>query len=148
MSYPKNIILNPQICKVEITPVSWVILVNIASNPFYRDVFFKSDGSDWNLIYSTLGKIVFEEEQQEDPAGPFFNQKLEFPYPGEDYSTRINLDNLENQRYLVAITYNSGIRKLLGDLENPCTLKLGFSIEKGGRIITFQRRSIEPAFLM
>ncbi len=148
MIYKKNDNLNPQICKVEISPVQDVLSVNFGENPVYCSVNFKPGGLGWNLVYASPGKIHFEEEQQDDPAGPFFIQKLEFLFPGEDESTRSMLDNMENQRYLVSITFNSGIRKLLGDLENPCTLKMSFAVDKAGRIFTFQRRSVDPAYLL
>jgi hypothetical protein len=147
MSYPKSSSLNPQVCKVEIIPVEDVQGINIGSTRMHSSVSLKS-GKSWQLIYSTPGKIDFSEEQQDDPAGPCFTQKLEFPYPGEDPSMRASLNNIENQRLLIRLTFNSGVMKLLGNLENPCLCKNSFSSDKGGHIISFSRKSPEPSFVL
>lgn len=146
MAYSKSSSLNPQVCKIEVLNVTDSTQVIIGQTRIYRSVLLKS-GKAWQVIYSTPGKAEFTEEQLEDPGGPFFNQKVEFPYPGEDTSTRQLLDNLENLRLLVVLTLASGVRLLLGDQGNPCLYKTTFSNEKGGRIVNLSSKAAHPAFL-
>lgn len=146
MNYQKSTSLNPQVCKVEILDVTDSTQIILGQTRIYRSVLLKS-GKTWQLVYSTPGKVEFSEEQAEDPGGPFFNQKVEFPYPGEDITTRQLLDNLENQRLLVVLTLASGVRLLLGDQGNPCLYKSTFSNEKGGRIVNLSCKAAHPAYL-
>ena len=145
MTILKNTSINLQVCKVEIVKISDVASVNYGSNSVHRSVTLKT-GKSWKQIYFTPGKLTFSSEQVNDVAGPSFNNKIVLPYPGEDDSTISDLDNLENGRFLTRITLNSGIIKLIGDLDSPCTCQISFSIEKSGRIIEFIQKSILPAF--
>lgn len=146
MSITKNKNLNPQICKVEFVTTDKVTSVSTGNTLMHRIVNLILNAV-WIDIYSTQGTVTFLEEQTEEVAGPFFQQKVEMFFPGEDSDTRAKLLNLENARVLVRITYNSGLVKLLGEPANPCMLKTVFSIEKGGRVVSFTRKSPVPAFL-
>ncbi len=144
MSLQKLYYLNPQICKVEILSTLNVATLSLTTDGNSMAVEPRT-GKDWIPIYSTPGKNTFEEELIDDQVNAYFQQKLEIMYPGEDLASQAALCNVSNWRLLVKFTYSSGLTKVFGDLKNPVVSKIHFSTEKGGRVVTFSRKSEVPA---
>jgi len=144
MSIPKLSYLNPQVCKVEILPTIDVNSIVVSDDGNSAAVNLKSS-KVWFPIYVTPGKTSYDEEQLEDQGNTYFNQKLEFQYPGEDANSIAYLKDFNNSRSVIKFTYSSGLVKLIGTVLNPCTMQIHFSAEKGVRLVTLSRKSTTPA---
>ena len=140
MSIEKLGFLNPTICQVFLADISKVSTYDLSYDNGLATIVL-NDNESFQEIYATPGKTTFEEIQQDDPAGPYYNQKLEFLYPGENYDSISKLANLEYARLIVVMRYSSDVYKVFGDPKNPCMMKFGYSTEKGGRVVTITRKS-------
>ncbi len=145
MTLSKLSYLNPQICKVEILSLLNTDSISVTTDGRSMSITPKT-GKDWTHIYTTPGKNTFEEESSEELGNMFFLQKLEIMFPGEDSSSLSALANINNWQLIVKFTYTSGTIKVFGDLFNPVVTKVAFSTEKGGRVVSFSRKSEVPAF--
>ncbi len=145
MSIPKLSYLNPQICKVEILSLLNTESIAVTTDGRSMAITPKT-GKDWSHIYTTPGKNTFEEELLEELGNMYFQQKLEIMFPGEDSTSLASLANINNWQMIVKMTYTSGTIKVFGDLSNPVVTKVAFSTEKGGRVVSFNRKSQTPAF--
>jgi len=144
MTIPKLSYLNPQVCKVEILPTIDVNSIVFSDDGNSATVNLKT-AKLWFPIYVTPGKTSYDEEQLEDQGNTYFNQKLEFQYPGEDANSIAYLKDFNNSRSVIKFTYSSGLVKLIGTVLNPCTMQIHFSTEKGVRLVTLSRKSTTPA---
>lgn len=146
MGIDKNEILNPQVCKIEILHTSSIDTYTYGTTRQYRAITLLT-GKAWLLVYSSPGTPIFKEEGKQESAGTVFTQTVEFLYPGDSVLSREDLFSLDQMHFVVRLTFNNGLKKLIGSPDNPAQFQVTFSTEKGGYLMTFACRSAEPAFL-
>lgn len=121
MALAKNTNLTSKIIKVYYALSENVASVLKTSTDLTKQVTFNV-GQDWNELYFTAGTAKFSEPMQEDRSGKIYDQTLQLNYPGEDEANAITLYNITARKIIVRLDYNTGMHKIMGDLERPARL--------------------------
>jgi hypothetical protein len=102
------------------------------------------NGKDWARVYFTPGTANLEEETQLDGRVNSVQQKFGMVLPGEDESSTEWVDETENRPVLLKLVASSGT-KLLGTLDAPCRMKIGYSMMDSGMVVRVERKGKEKA---
>lgn len=82
-----------------------------------KTVTFKA-GKDWNAINTTIGTIDLQENPEKSATGTIYNNNLMATCPGHEESTPGDIAAISGRKTLIRISYKSGLKKLIGNLDN------------------------------
>lgn len=143
----KSANLSPEICEIYFASINDVSTITDGSDTFHKVVTFKSQ-KNWEKIYCSPASKEFTELQKESEAGPYYEQKVNLSYPGDDEGVREDFENYGNKRLLIKLVYHSGIEKLLGSLTNPVKSFADYTLKNGGHAVSFECKAIQKAFML
>lgn len=147
MALTKNTNLIPAVCSIQIASISDIASITDSSTAYKKTVTFKQ-GKTWTDVYHTPGSMKFEEPKGLSNAGPYYKQKAEGFFPGDDAANLTDFNNIDNKRFVVKLTFNNGISKIIGDLNNPAIISIDFATNKGGSAMLYTCDSIYKAFMV
>lgn len=143
----KNQNLIPVICKIEYQQSRNIDSITKNEDRFKRSVTMVA-GFNWVEIYFSPGTAKFEEKTKRGKAGPLYNQKLTFKFPGEDDDKTEGINDLINIPVIFKLTYNNSNSKILGSLDNPVKIDHDYSSDNKATQYDFiiDRDSSHPAY--
>jgi hypothetical protein len=99
---------------------------------------------DWQKVYFTPGTANLEEDPVLGERAYSFTQRFSMDIPGEDDDSFEWVDSVENQPVLIKLICGNGT-KLLGTLDSPCRMKIGYSMLGSGMVVRVERKVKEKA---
>lgn len=116
-----NLAIN--ICKISYQKSRNVDSIIRGSSKNKVEITFEGD-HEWEPIYFSPGTADFKETPGKKDAGPYFNQKLSFKFPGMDDTQLDDFNNWENERFVVKIEYGNGLVRLMGSNDIPAIFEV------------------------
>lgn len=111
-------------------------------NAIHEELTF-SAGASFHSGYSTAKTLAFTENMQFNSAGSFFNQKLIGFYPTLNPEAFSLFAWMQNRKFLVKVKDHSGLLRLVGTLEQPCS----FSYNPDSGKVATDRRGVSFEFV-
>lgn len=124
------------ICAWWYTPVQ-NILTWPAINPLTQDYNAEptlKDGATWHgPVRVPDSQLVFDEVEKTTAAGRYFEIELSGKHPGDERTSRANLQNMGYHRYVIVAKQRSGgFYLLIGSPQSPLKLLQKYTSDKGG----------------
>lgn len=90
----------------------------IFNGAIHNAVILKT-GARWYNGYCTKDTMYFKDEPQPSDHGAFHQKEFSGSVPGENEELVSVFEILKNEKLILDITYNSGTRKLIGNIDEP-----------------------------
>lgn len=131
-------------------PVSHVESIPQAYKSEIHHAVVLKPNSRWFDFYCTKGTIDFLDEQQESKQGDFHLKTISGFVPKDRVDLKNLFDVMMNDKFIVDITDNNGVRKLVGSIDEPLTFKSKFTTgndvnKRNGYTITFSGEGIKKS---
>ncbi len=91
----------------------------------------------------------FNEPKKDTQAGVVYDQVVTVVLPGDSADVRYLLENLHEEKWIVAFQDSAGAKRLIGSKENPAIMSEDFSTaQPRGRKFEFRCTSAERAYFL
>ena len=123
--------------EIEYVPTEWVdhstyeYIVNSSFNWQYEIQFVQGS---WLKAYALPTSKIWEENQQRNNQGPFYDQSVQAVIPKLKPSVSGEFDKMPQYRYLLRLTDRNNTKWILGTLENPFEFSSNGSVGGDGSL--------------
>lgn len=87
-------------------------------------------GYRWFDGYCSEESMKYTEEQEDSENGAFFKKTFTGNVPKDREEVVDTFETMKNRRYILDITYNNGVRKLVGTADEPLYFSSKFDTSK------------------
>lgn len=107
-------------------------------------------GKSWYTGYSTLETLEFAERQKNTRAGSSFDKIINGSYPKQSNSMLALFNEMDGQRFVIQITDNNDVVRLVGTINNPLIFRFDFTTGQqaanlNGYKFVFEQEDTDPA---